>query len=86
MSSVFLLRLGLAGTLLTAAAYLGTKVRPNAETPIAPALRTTVFSVVAILCIMCVVPHLSSATSLQVFLSNVAGTVEECARRWFSRC
>ena len=84
MSSLLLLRVGLVGTLLSAAAYLGTKVRPNAETPISPALRTTLLSVSAIFFILGVVPHLSSATSLQVLLCDVAGTMEQYADRWLS--
>ncbi len=82
MSAQFLLQVGLAGLVLSAAAYLGTKAHLDTETPVGRAMRTTLLASVAIFLILCVVPHFSSDATFRIYMGNVAGTLEHCADRW----
>ncbi len=84
MSLYALCGVGAAGILLSLAAYLGTKVRPSAQTPIVLAARITAFAVVAVLFLFCLTETVGRDTSWADFLDTIVVRIGESVKKWLS--
>lgn len=84
MSLYVLYGVGAAGILLSLAAYLGTKVRPSAQTPMVLAARITAFGVVAVLFLLCLVETVGRGTSWDAIFDAVAARIGESVKKWLS--
>lgn len=84
MSLQLLFKIGLAGVLLSIAAYLGLKVRPGLESPIVLAARVMAFGVVAVIWLLCVAENLQAGPSPEAFMEAIATRIRTSVDSWLS--